>query len=557
MPRILGSVPADRWEQEVRRQLQRQLPTDWIVVCNIAWALPDDRGVVRDGQCDFVVLAPGFGMAIVEVKGSRSVRIAEDGRWYRQEYDRRTGQPSAEVCIDEPPPEQACRNMHTLRKHACRQLGWDGFPGAYAFIVIYPQGVIHEKSANYDATTIVTSHGMPQLAKALRAALQARAGQQAYATFTPAVAERVATLLSGAGFRISGADTVLHAQEDAHDIDLLTRQQYAAVRGAFDLPRVAVLGPAGSGKTMLALWKLEALIEEGKRALYVCFNKNLASRLRLTNAAMQPFIKSVDALFVDLAGPPRQGAHDATFFNETLPNVIIDKSAAMSDEEKYDAIIVDEGQDFGDTRLMALYWLLRQEGQWLVFADHAQDVYRRHGEVVGTEVTFRLFHNCRNTELVNDATNRLCAQSVQAMPGVPKGSAPEVIHCSSTNVMAQRAWEVANRLEPGGGAVMLSPFRLENSCMREVPIGYGMRLSQEINDLQASGTVFFSTIRSFKGLEARSVILLHGDVPGTNQAFMPEDLYVACTRATGRLVILTTSTTALRQFSEATSRVGG
>ena len=76
MPKILGTNSADRWEREIRRQLAVQLPHDWIVVCNIAWALRSDGGVVKDGQCDFVVLVPGLGMAILEVKGSRSVRVA-------------------------------------------------------------------------------------------------------------------------------------------------------------------------------------------------------------------------------------------------------------------------------------------------------------------------------------------------------------------------------------------------------------------------------------------------------------------------------------------------
>ena len=61
MSKVIGPVPSDRWEREVRRQLLKQLPDNWTVICSVAWALRDDRGFVRDGEADFVVLAPNLG----------------------------------------------------------------------------------------------------------------------------------------------------------------------------------------------------------------------------------------------------------------------------------------------------------------------------------------------------------------------------------------------------------------------------------------------------------------------------------------------------------------
>jgi superfamily I DNA/RNA helicase len=301
---------------------------------------------------------------------------------------------------------------------------------------------------------------------------------------------------------------------------------------------------------MLALWKLDALLEEGKRAAYVCFNKALASHIQATNTTIAHAVKSVDALFFELKQPSRGSVSEESYFSEVIPNAILDFSVDLPVDRKYDAIVVDEGQDFGDSRLMALFCLLREGGQWLVLADLAQDVYRRNAQdLLGTEVTFRMFHNCRNTELINDATNSYCAQSVQPMPGVSRGALPEVILCSSESGMAMRAWDAVKRLSPEGGAVFLSPYKLENSCMNQAGSGYGLKLSQDIKDLGTNGFVYFSTIRSFKGLEARVVILLHGEVPERNPSLMRADLYVACTRSTGRLVILTRSKEALDWFA--------
>jgi len=548
MPSMIGPITSDRWEREVRRQLGRQLPADWTVICNAAWALRDDSGYVRDGQCDFVVLAPNLGMVILEVKGSRQVRVAPDGIWYRTETDRRTGKVVREVPIDEAPPEQACRNMHTLAKVVRDELALKHFPGAYAFMVVYPQGLVAGQLDLHDPTTLVTRNEMEQLHRRLHSALMAR-GPVSRA-FTADLANRAAEILSNARFSILASDTPLDVIDDASDINELTRQQFAALRGAFELPSVAVIGPAGSGKTMLALWKLAALIEEGKRALYVCFNVALAEYLQRENAEMAKSIVNVDRLFTQIVGPSRGQVSDR-YFHEELPMRILDSADSRSPDQKYDAIVVDEGQDFGETRVIALLDLLKTGGQWLFFADRGQDVYRAGGsETLCAEVTFRLLHNCRNTQRTNAATNHYCSQSVVSMPGVPVGVAPTVELCKS-NLMAARAWSLAHELSPEGGAVFLSPYKLGKSCVEALRRGHGLELTEDISKLGQRGFVYFSTIRSFKGLEARHVILLHAEIPDKSVAFAAEDLYVACTRATGRLNILVSSEEAANWFSGA------
>ncbi len=552
MPRLIGPITPDRWEQEVRRQLGAQLPSDWTVLCNVSWALRNEAGYVRDGQCDFVILAPKLGMTILEVKGSRSIRVASDGLWYRREVNRRTGVEGREVAIAEAPPEQANRNMHTLAELIRKEFSLKAFPGAFAFLVAYPNGIVQGPLDLYDASTIVARGQMHRLAQCIRTALEARGGAVNGHHFSTEIAARIATTLSNGRFIVQGVDSQLDAAEDVRDIEELTRHQFAALRGAFDLTSVAIVGPAGSGKTMLAIWKVAALVEEGKRALYVCFNKSLAEYLQSSNPLLASVIVSVDRLFTKIVGPQINVSKDSHYFQELLPRLVLDSAVNMQTADKYDAIVVDEGQDFGENRLIALLELLRRKGQWLFFADWAQDIYRTGNDsTVGAEVTFRLYHNCRNTELTNAATNRYCEHSVKAMPGVPVGVAPTIARCTNAANMAARAWELAHELSSDGGAVILSPFRLEHSCVASARKGYGLELTEDIQNLGKPGYVFFSTIKGFKGLEAHHVILVHGDMPGRSPALAAEDLYVACTRATGRLAILVTTEEALVWFSKA------
>jgi superfamily I DNA and RNA helicase len=239
------------------------------------------------------------------------------------------------------------------------------------------------------------------------------------------------------------------------------------------------------------------------------------------------------------------------FYSDILPNRVMDARTKFTSENFYDAIIIDEGQDFGDNRVIALYQLLMNsaDSQWLYFSDNNQDLYG-HGshEALGAEVFFRLYHNCRNTERINAATNKVCSSDVKPMPGLPSGEIPRINVCKG-NLMAKEAWALINDISPNGGAVIISPYKYEKSCMNGFNQAHGLTLTEDINMLGEPDFVFYSTIKSFKGLEARHVVFVDADQPNLNPALTDESLYVAFTRATARLDILTTNPEAESWFS--------
>jgi hypothetical protein len=551
LPKVIGPLSSDVWEQEVRRRMIEQLPSDWIVICNVSWASRNQSNYVRDGQADFVVLAPNFGMLIAEVKGSREVRVASDGFWYRRPY-LRGGEPAAEVKLSESPPDQATRNMHELARLVAESLALQVFPGAYGFVVIYPNGEINVQSKLLDQSTIITKRGMYELHTRIKKCLKDRGGGQAGKSFDSATCEKVATILAKIGFQVLSVDTEYEISEDEETIARLTSQQYAALRGVFDFPRVAVIGPAGAGKTLLAIWRLKALISEAQRAVYVCFNKSLAEFLRKKNPDVAHAICNVDQLLFQLVKPKKNSTFPDNYFTETLPNEAADYAIALDDSQKYQAIVIDEGQDFGEYRLFALYQLLRpEESKWLFFADWTQDVYQKRFEIpLGAEVVFRLYHNCRNTKLVNMATNHFCEMNVLSMPESPVGEKPIIEFCKTDEIMAARAFQLISEFNGGSGGVILSPYRLENSCVSKVSRAYGLVISQDISSIGVAGTVVFSSIRGFKGLEAPIVVLVDISCEGSANDIGLEELYVGCTRARARLVLLTTKASTFARLTK-------
>jgi hypothetical protein len=540
MPKILGPLPSDRWEREVLSQLKAQLPHDWVVISNVTWAARSENGCVGDGQSDLVVLVPNSGMVIVEVKGSREIWIDEDGRWYRSDSD------CGKTLVNPPPPAQAGSNMHQLARIVEQKGGWPRFPGRYSWLVAYPNGVANQVPTLFDASTLVTSRQMNGLVRSIRKSLDERGHEGRAVLFTPAVVDKVAEILIGRPFSITPAGSGAVVADDFKEIEKLTRQQFAALRGIFELPRVAVTGPAGSGKTLLAIWRLQALLDAGKQALYVCFNKDLAEILRQRHPDLAGAIASVDKLFSRMCPGLRPHGDTSRYFRELLPAEALNAAAAYGQEAKYDAIIVDEGQDFSEFQLYALDELLRNgESAWLIFTDQRQDLFQmRSGDAFGAEVVFKLYHNCRNTQQVNGATNSyLGAQGIDSMPGMPLGEPPTVVHCATRQGVAMKAWELAKQWSNERGVVILSPYTLANSSMAGSRKGHQLELSEDLADMGRPGKVYFSTIRSFKGIESAAIILVDAEVPSAahDSAFRAEDLYVACTRPTSRMAILSRS----------------
>jgi thymidine kinase len=555
MPRVLGPIPADRWERVVRDELRKQLPADWVVICNVTWVSGEGR-YVQEGQADFVVLVPNSGMVILEVKGSREIWIDSDGCWYRSDIS------GDKILIPKSPPEQAMSNMHKLAKIVEEKGGWAKFPGRYSWIVAYPNGKANQVPVMFDSSTLITSRHMHELASSLRLSLEKR-GPEAVAThFSGSTIDKIAEILTSQPFAVSKVDSGIDVRDDVLKIDTLVRQQFAALRGVFEFPRVAVVGPAGSGKTLLAIWRLQALLEDGKKAMYVCFNSKLAESLKSRNPDYAEAITNVDKLFAGLCPTARSSGDSSVYFRETLPALALAVAETIEDHAKYDAIIVDEGQDFNEDRLYVLYELLKNKGSdWIFFSDRRQDLFQSgSGEAFGADVVFQLHHNCRNTQRVNRATNQYLGSSpIQSMPGMPEGELPNVLYCSSKESMATRAWELASQWSSEQGLVILSPYTLSNSCMSNCTKGHSLTLTENLNDLGKKGFVYFSTIRSFKGIEAPVIILVDAGIPSENDksVFRNQDLYVACTRPTARLAILTNDKDSFDWFSQRQKAIGG
>ena len=151
-----------------------------------------------------------------------------------------------------------------------------------------------------------------------------------------------------------------------------------------------VRGSAGSGKSIVLAARAAKLLLDGKIVLVVCYNIALTALLKLminkyllvfdpTNKApetkMRLYVTHFHGFVADEVkqiGPfPGNAGDRDSYLTETLPNFLLERKK----EPRYDAILVDEGQDFHLNWWLLLQNYLTPNGEMLFVADPYQNLY--------------------------------------------------------------------------------------------------------------------------------------------------------------------------------------
>lgn len=154
-----------------------------------------------------------------------------------------------------------------------------------------------------------------------------------------------------------------------------------------------IKGSAGSGKSFVLCGRAVELAKESKKVLIVTYNITLINYLRELcdrfHSNAQNYIefihfhewmsKTFAFLGIPIKYPKFEDQEEKTknYLEKELPNQLIQALEKTSFVEKYDAILVDEGQDFNRQWWNTLQQSLTENGEMLLVADTAQDIYIR------------------------------------------------------------------------------------------------------------------------------------------------------------------------------------
>ncbi len=478
----------------------------------------------RFPEIDFVICGPD-GLYVLEVKGGRIAH--RDGVWeYRDRNDDMWHS-------QEGPFRQAETALRGLRATLYEGLPTNVLdPATTGYGVIFPDCDWREVGAEWEPPMLADRRGSMDMEGWLQGLFeywQAR-GMRGNRLDDESLAHIVGFLRPQVDAQTSeGAVPLLdHVRDASRRIERLTEDQMRMVDVAEANPRVLCSGGAGTGKTFLAERLARRWADSGLKVALVCrsawLRHFLASRL------------SMPGLTVSLIG----GIH-------------LDRRRAGL--ERFDALIVDEGQDlFDGTSLEALDRTLAgglETGRWCWFhdlnnqsltADFDQQAKNYLESLDPVRMPLRI--NCRNTRVILEWIQDALGADLGTRGA---GSGPEVRqHNAGSRKDAAEcvAREIIELVDIGGlapGSVtILSPLDYGESCLAEIssPAASRIRRLDEYSMRGTSGDkVGFARIDQFKGLENESIIVIDLPAPKEGNGHSAAH-YVAMSRARSVLSLI-------------------
>ncbi len=556
----------DRAERFVEGRIRGALSEDARCFANVRFvARTRTTGPAHDGEADLVVLDPDRGLLVIEVKAGEPGRDAH-GRWFIG------GHP-----LERSPFAQAEAAKHDLAAAIEALPGWpSGEPLRQGHAVAFP---------DVDLASLPPGHVL--LGPDVVPAIVLDADAFATAEATRRALERAWAWWVGDGTRGRPLDPAMMSLVDhylaptltlhrllRHDVELAADRLVTAStsqRLILDqhrsMRRLEIVGPAGSGKSLVAVEKARRLAREGWRTLFVCFNQALATAvLREVDAdgeppERRPAVSTFHRLcetFADRAGqlptkPANPGAEWFDGLARLLPPAI-----DVLPAERFDAIVIDEGQDFEPDWLVSLELLLRNPDDdilW-VFHDPGQALYRddRVAEL-GLE-RLDLFEDWRSPAPVAELAARFYRGPTEPHPVMDGGRVPALWEAAAGGSTVDAVRRLLHLLIEEEGVRPWQIVVLSGRSARDSEVWSRRRFGnvelwngafdddgqsrglppEAVPDLPPDdGVVLFETVRRFKGLEREVVILC--ELPEAGER-LDQLLYTGFTRATTHLAVV-------------------
>jgi len=538
-------------ERRLYQGLLEQLDDAYVVYHSVDWVLAGRDGPSQ-GEADFVIAHPEGGVLVVEAKGGALSYDPATRRWSQSGH-------GGTHFLDEDPFHQAKDEMHSLVEILQAQPGWERWRPSYGYGVAFPDGR-YERDAHpgAPAAVVIDRDDMDRLAERVGRIMGywRREGRRFGA-------EGMDALALALGFRVE-VRTPLRLEFDEEDKKIveLTDDQSWILGFVAHRKRAAVTGPAGCGKTLLAVEISKRLATSGRRTLLTCFNKRLAEHLRRCVAGTPNLdVAHFHELCVRMAkeaglGPPQASTEPGSpYFEHRLPELLA--QAARKLGPRYDAMVVDEAQDFREWWWPALLGLHEDpdEGILCLFADDNQNLYGGALPLPEDMHCPPLPANLRNTRAIHEFVSIFYKGEQKPAAKGPAGHPPEILGYRDDEDLAHvLAVVLTNLVEtekvPLEDIAVLTPSGIEKSRLRRRERVDGFRLSEKVE----SGTVLTASVHGFKGLERPVVIL--AELGDKHEEDLARYLYVGGSRARNHLIVLAAEPVAkdLRALVQAAGR---
>jgi hypothetical protein len=552
IPAVMDPTTTSPGERELYRRLRDDPATsDWVVLHSL---LLREHPTRVSGEADFVAIIPSLGVLVIEVKGCRSLKV-DEGLWYYG--GAADGDPRG-------PFRQASEAMHAIKGYMT-----DAAPRFSGIVfwsaVVFPFIAFDIRSQEWHRWQVIDAaafrrgsiaDSLSAVLQHARSKLQSSPGGRWFDPGSPSpTIDEVSILASTLRPRFELVESPKQRRRrEEEELLVLTREQYDALDTMEENPRVVFEGPAGTGKTLLALEAARRSALQGRRVLLACFNRALGQWMRDEVGGLPEgsYVGTFSSYMVRVSGSGAAARpHDSNFWHTELPGAVLEAILDRSVADPFDELILDEAQDLlSDPFLDVLDVSLEgglAAGRWRMFGDFERQA------LFGQRVSLRSFldersadasiHslrvNCRNTPRIAALTRLLAGLTpdYRRVRRPDDGVEPSLAFVDAGDE-STRLIDALERFQSegfqGSDIVILSASARDPAAarLRDQP---WCDCIQPMDTAQP-GAIRYCTIHAFKGLEAPAIIVTDlRDVESDESRAL---LYVALTRALDRLVVL-------------------
>ncbi len=539
------------------------LPENWVIYHSCKEDYREDGRYIHF-EADFVLLIPGMGIVVAEVKDWPEMRISQ-GHWQSRRNADEPWKTQAQA-----PLEQANialqKLMRSLARCGCISRVSQRWP-EHRHLAILTRGE-PESAGNhnlpFDSLYLCGATSLLHLQERIEALFTLEQPTRMTKHHVQKISEALSPSVL---FRMTPQNYLQEMDMAAANILNLLPALYESTGG------IRVEGCAGTGKTVIACAELARLAadlpRDGQhRLLLLCFNHSMAHELQqhpLLNGHKDVVtICTFHDFCIDNILVPNGLSHliNYTGSGDRLTETALDYINQLVPElPHYDAIFVDEAQDFRGSWWHIIKHLLTPDGKLYIFADEHQDLYGRYNQLPELSTRVRLTANLRNAQQIAGFSRTMLPADAQDFQILPLSGA-DINIAPPADTPEERAAEVSriiHQLLNSSPAiqmqdiVVLSPWRTSHQrcCLNMVP-----ELATAAADESPAAAaerrsacrkpgatkIFSSTIKSFKGQEAAYVIVTDIIGLGESRGFDMKELYTACTRARFGLHLVATTT---------------
>ena len=528
----------------------QNLPKSFSIFHSVAW-ISNSNGRSYDGEADFLVCNPDRGILVIEVKGGKKITADyTTAKWTSTDHNGNT-HPIKD------PVAQALKSKYNILSKIKEHPNWHKLGVKQISIghaVFFP-GIDSYKSLKGPSTPLELIGGRPDL-RILQQWIINAFEYWSLENKNDPLGSRGMQLVKEVFARTIETKSLIYAEmeeEEKHRI-ILTSNQLRTLDFICRQRRVAVSGGAGTGKTVLALEKAQRLASEGFKTLLTCYNVPLADHLKTLSSDCQNlevmnfhklcknFIDKAEKLSGrDLIQESKSSNPGLELWDHYFPNALAYSLDIV--DTRYDAIVIDEGQDFGEEFWFPIEMLLTHNSMspLYIFHDENQNIYSRVSSFPTEVSPIVLSDNCRNTKQIHDVAYRFY-----------KGmevSAPNLVGHDIVKLMSETIKDQANQIcsyvsqliiqekVPASAITVLicnSAKKVEHTKILKTCTSAKKLTWKNLNTLHLHG-VLIETVARFKGLESE-IIVLWG-IEDLSEEITTETLYVGASRAKSILVV--------------------